>query len=172
MASPPISDDINDQEPGMGWRACHTCDGAHRPGTRCKARTTTTASAHELDQEREQPSEAPVLRRLLTEGARHLTLEQTRQLRVELSAIAPTTRTARHDTWRLEVELESGGCGEVRVVLPRDRAACGSLTWSPDGVWVDESVSQLEEPEAADTRESNGGRAIAAELLAKLKARS
>ena len=57
------------------------------------------------------------------------------------------------------------------MVLPRDRAASGSLTWSPDGEWVDESVSQLDEPEPSVVRESNGGRAIAAAMLSRLESK-
>ena len=160
-----MDDDIPPEPELEGWTTCPSCGCINRSNGPCKTKNCPA------NPRREQSNGQPVLRMLLSEGTRALTPEQTRQVRVELSAISPTTRTVRHDTWRLEVELEGRGSGEVRVVLPRDRAASGSLTWSPDGEWVDESVSQLDEPEPSVVRESNGGRAIAAAMLARLESK-
>ena len=56
-------------------------------------------------------------------------------------------------------------------MLPRDRTQPGTLTWRPRTRWVDQDYTQLEEPEMpAPTRSSNGGRAIAEQLLAEIGA--
>lgn len=165
MSSTPILDDLPPEPEFEGWTTCPSCGCINRSNGPCRTKNCPA------NPRREQSNGQPVLRMLLSEGTRALTLEQTRQVRAELAAISPTTRTVRHDTWRLEVELEGRGSGEVRVVLPRDRASCGSLTWNPDGEWVDENFSQLEEPTRAANEDSNGGRAIAAELLARLESK-
>lgn len=117
--------------------------------------------------------EPSLLRTLLVEGGRNLTLEQTRRIRHELRDEEPTQFTAHHIVWAFDVETDEGGEGEVTVSLPRDRSRPGTLTWRPKGQWVDANFSQLEEPiiSLERNRDSNGGKAKAAELLASIGAR-
>ena len=53
-------DDINPQEPSLGWKSCPRCPGAHRPGTPCRAKRVEigkSAPAPEQEQEQEQKDE-------------------------------------------------------------------------------------------------------------------
>lgn len=71
-------DDINPQQPGLGWHSCPKCDGAHRPGTVCRAKKVVIvkpAPAPKQDQEQEGEQ--------LTDAEKKHKLEQVAELAVE-----------------------------------------------------------------------------------------
>ena len=84
----------------------------------------------------------------------------------------PCARTARFDLWRLELST-GAGCARLHITLPRDPEAPATLTWRPPERWVDASFAQRTEGDSPDAEaqagRSNGGRAIARRLLARLK---
>lgn len=109
----------------------------------------------------------------LTEGHQLLEPAHARQLaawcRDRLGR--PCARTARFDLWRLELR-SIAGCARLHITLPRDPQAPATLTWRPPERWVDASFAQRAEGDApcaeGEPMRSNGGRAIARRLLAKL----
>lgn len=105
------------------------------------------------------------------EGQRELSLEQTKQVRADLSDTKPSSRTRFGTTWSLDVELEEGGAGRLIVTLPHDRALSGTCSWTPTtSVWVDPSFSQehIRFERASEQHDKTGGKAIAAALLSRL----
>ena len=102
--------DIPPQQPGLGWHSCPRCDGAHRPGTPCRAKQTTIQPAHEVDAENkaklEQVAELATERREL-----RLTVEKAESLAQVMTHAQTANKEERHTA--------SVRGGELRLTIDR-----------------------------------------------------